>query len=110
MIILDPDRDGCTVWLINSPVTNYVDKVTYIKGNTDENICKSLISRLAEYREIENQWGYYVAKLCWKDCVLLDIAAMGRIYKEIFKHYGLSVLDVIPNNANNISPVTIHID
>ena len=49
MIILDPDRDGCTVWLINSNVTKNKNKVTRIKGGTVEEICKSLINRLTRY-------------------------------------------------------------
>lgn len=110
MIILDPDRDGCTVWLINSPITNNVNKVTRIKGETVDEICKSLIARLTEYKQIKNQWGNWVTELVWKDYVYLDIAAMGHVYKDVFnRQYNMPVLDIIPGNANNIIPARIYI-
>ena len=105
MIILDPDRDGCTVWLINSGVTKNKNKVTRIKGETVEEICKSLIDRLTRYESIQNQWGNWVNTLVWKDYMYLDISAMGRGYKHIFEHYGLPVFDISPGSPNNIIPI-----
>ena len=103
MVILDPDRDGCTVWLIHSPIIGYESKVTHIKGTTFE-VCKSLVNRLTGYKEIKNQCGNYVKKLCWADSVYLDIAAFGRDYKYIFKDYGLDVIDVRAKSADTIIP------
>lgn len=104
MIILDPEINGCTVWLINSPIVDK-NKVTHIKGGTVEEICKELINRLTTYKRVKNQWGNYINKLCWKDCVYLDIAAMGHVYKDVFKHYGLDVEDVVPSSPNNAMPI-----
>ena len=107
MIILDPDRDGCTVWLIN-PYVKEQNKVTHLKGNVEE-VCKSLISRLTEYKKVKNQWGNYVDKLFWKDYVYLDVAAMGRCYKDIFEHYDLPVEDVRACSPNSIIPVEMYL-
>ena len=107
MIILDPDRDGCTVWLINSPVSNK-SKVTHIRGNTFE-VCKSLISRLAEYKEVENQWGNCVSKLFWRDYVYLDITSIGRVYKDMFERYGLYIIDITAKSPNTIIPERTHV-
>lgn len=102
MIILDPDRDGCTVWLIHSPIIGYESKVTHIKGNTLE-VCKSLINRLTVCKKVKSQWGIYVKK-CWVDCVYLDIAAFGRDYKYILRDNGLEVIDISYKSADSIIP------
>lgn len=109
MIILDPGRDECVVWLINSPIINYRNKVTRIKGDVSE-ICKSLIGRLAEYRKVKNQWGNYVDKLFWKDDIYLDVSVIGQVYKDIFKYYGLSIIDVTPlSGVNATIPVKFEV-
>ena len=103
MIILDPEMNGCIVWLINSPISEK-NKVTHIKGETIEEICKGLINRLTTYKRVKNQWGNYINKLCWKDIVYLDITAMGHAYKDVFRHYGLPVEDITPGSPNNVLP------
>jgi hypothetical protein len=102
MVVLDPDRNGCTVWLINSPII-HANKVTHIKGNVYE-VCNSLINRLTIYREVKNQWGNYVKRLCWADNIYLDVSAFGVAYKDIFNDYGLDVIDVRGKNADAIIP------
>lgn len=100
MVILDPDRYGCTVWLINSPIIGCKNKVTHIKGKTSLETCKQIISRLAEYIDVKNQWGIFVERLSWIDDVYLDICEFGKCYKDIFRDYGLSVIDIYPQSPN----------
>lgn len=109
MVILDQDRDGCTVWLINSPVTKYENKVTKVKGGDVLETCKSLINRLAVYKEVRTQWGNWVKRLCWEDNVHLDISTFGKPYRDIFAHYGLGVIDVHARSADIIMPEKIMI-
>lgn len=104
MIILDPDRDGCVVWLINSPII-----ATRIKRDTALEICQSLISRLAVYKDVKNQYGNTIKKLFWADDVYLDVAAFGLTYKDIFNDYGLDVVDIRGRSANTIIPERIHV-
>lgn len=104
MIILDPEMNGCVVWLINSPITEK-NKVTHIKGGTIEEICRELINRLATYGYVENLYGAYVKTLIWKDIVYLDITSMGHMYKDVFRHYGLPVEDITPGSPNNVLPI-----
>lgn len=106
MVILDPDRDGCVVWLINSSITGYKNEVTRIKGNIFE-VCESLVSRLAIYRDVKNQWGNNVKRLFWADDVYLDISAFGITYKDIFNDYGLDIMDIRAKNADTIIPKRI---
>ena len=107
MIILDPDRCGCTVWLINSPIIGYKNKVTYIKGETLLETCKQIISRLGVYKDVKNQWGNFVKRLSWVDDVYLDISAFGKYYKDIFNDYGLDVIDIYGKSPNSIIPKRI---
>ena len=104
MVILDPDRDGCTVWLINSPIIGCKNKVTHIKGKNSLEICKQIISRLAEYKDVKNQWGNFVKRLSWVDDVYLDISAFGKYYKDIFNDYGLDVIEIYGNSPNSLIP------
>lgn len=104
MVILDPDREGCVVWLVNSPIIRHENNVTCIKGDTIEEICKSLIRRLAGYKDIKNQWGNTVTIPCWQDDVYLDISGLGVIYKDVFNNYGLDVIDIRGKNADVIVP------
>lgn len=107
MVILDPDKYGCTVWLINSPIIGCKNKVTHIKGKTSLETCKQIISRLAEYKDVKNQWGIFVERLLWIDDVYLDISAFGKCYKDIFKDYGLNVIDIYPQSSNLSIPKRI---
>lgn len=109
MIILDPDRDGCVVWLINSPIIEYKNNATRIKGDTVLEICQSLISRLAVYKDVKNQYGNTIKKLFWADDVYLDVAAFGLTYKDIFNDYGLDVVDIRSRSANTIIPERINV-
>lgn len=105
MIILDPDRDGCVVWIIN-PYVKDKNRVTRIKGTIDE-VCKQLIYNFTEYKRVKNQWGNYFDKLFWKDYVYLDTAGMGRLYKDILEcRHDLPVEEV---RACNLSSI-IHAD
>lgn len=103
MVILNPERDGCEIWLIKSPILQYESKVTHLKGDV-YTVCKSLIKRLAEYVETKDQWGNRSYKLCWLDYVFLDVAAMGMAYKHIFEKHGLEVTDIHGKNADLIIP------
>lgn len=103
MIILNPDRDGCEVWLIKSPIIQYGSKVTRLKGDIDT-VCKSLVRRLTYWAKTKDQWGNYVERLHWVDFVFLDVAAMGMTYKHIFRDYGLDVIDIHGKNADLIIP------
>lgn len=105
MIILDPYRDGCTVWILSPIIGN---KVTNIKGNVVE-VCKSLIKRLAVYREVKNQWGNYVKQLVWTDDVYLDMSGFGGIYKDIFNDYGLDIIEIRAKSADSIIPERMEI-
>lgn len=110
MVILDPDRDGCVVWLINSPITEYKNKVTRVKGETAYETCLSLISRLAVYKNVKNQWGNSVKKLFWADDVYLDACyAFGKVYKDVFNEYDLNVVDILSKNADTIIPKRIYL-
>lgn len=100
MIILDPHRDGCTVWILSPIIGN---KVTTIKGDVVE-VCKSLIKRLAVYKEVKNQWGNYVKQLVWADDIYLDMSGFGRDYKYIFNDYGLDIIEIRAKSADSIIP------
>lgn len=104
MVILDPDRDGCTVWLINSPIIGCKNKVTHIKGKTAFEMCKSIISRLATYKYVKNQWGNSVKRLSWIDEVYLDMSVFGTYYKDILNDYGLDVVEIRGKSPNSIIP------
>ena len=104
MVILDPDRDGCTVWLINSPIIGCKNKVTHIKGKTSLEICKQIISRLAVYVDVKNQYGNSVKRLAWVDEVYLDISVFGTSYKDILNDYGLDVVEIRAKSPNSIIP------
>lgn len=102
MILLDPDINGCIIWLINSPANDYKSNVTYIKGNIEE-VCYSLVKHFTFYQMIKNQYGNYVKELCWVDEIYLDIAAIGKVYKDVFiNRYKLPVMDVVPKSRNII--------
>ena len=103
MVILNPNKDGCEVWLIQSPILQYESKVTHLKGDI-ETICKSLVKRLAEYVKTKDQWGNYTYKLCWLDSIFLDVAAIGMTYKYVLEDYGLDVIDIHGKNADSIIP------
>lgn len=103
MVILNPNKDGCEIWLIESPVIQYESKVTHLKGDIDA-VCKSLITRLTEYIKTKDQWGNCTYKLCWLDSIFLDVAAMGMTYKRIFEDYGLKVVDIHGRKADSIIP------
>lgn len=107
MIILDPDRYGCTVWLINSPIIGCKNKVTHINGKTSLETCKQIISRLAAYKDVKNQWGNSVKRLSWVDDVYLDISVFGTYYKDIFNDYGLDVIEIYPQSPNSSIPKII---
>jgi hypothetical protein len=102
MIILDPDRNGCVVWLINPAIAKHGAK-TYIRGDLNE-VCNSLIKRITLYKKVKNQQGNYVKRLCWADDVYLDISGFGMGYKNIFSEYGLDVVDFCGKNADWIIP------
>lgn len=107
MVILDPDRYGCTVWLINSPITGCKNKVTHIKGKNSAETCKEIISRLAEYKDVKNQLGNSVKRLSWLDDVYLDSSVFEKCYKYIFNYYGLNVIDICPQSSNLSIPKRI---
>jgi hypothetical protein len=109
MVILDTERDACIVWLINSPIIGYENKVTRIKGSVSE-ICKSLVSRLAVYEDTKNQWGNNIQKLYWADNVYLDVSGFGLDYKYILNNnYDLDVVDIRGINADSIIPERMHL-
>lgn len=103
MVILNPDREGCEIWLIESPVTQYKNSVTYLRGDV-ETICKSLVKRLAKYAKTKDQWGNYTYILRWQDSVFLDVAAMGMTYKYILEDYGLDIVEIHGRSADSIIP------
>lgn len=107
MIILNPNMDGCEVWLIKSPIVQYENKVTRIKGDNINDVCKSLMRRLTHYEKVKNQMGNYIEKLFWSDDVYLDVAAFGLAYKDIFDKYDLDVIDIRGKKADMIIPERI---
>lgn len=82
-MIIDPDRDGCTVWEGN--------KVQHLKG-TPEECVYSIVKTLAKRYEIIN-------KEEAKDIdfnIGLDTAGIGIYYRDIFEHYGIRIYEIKP--------------
>jgi len=81
MYILDPDRDGCTVWRISpNSEENYV---THIRGT-----CESVVNTLLH-------------EVTTNDIVYIDNNdPTTRYYQDIFRHYGISVT-FVPRRARN---------
>lgn len=83
--------------------------MTHVKGETAYETCLSLISRLAVYKNVKNQWGNSVEKLYWADDVYLDNCfAFGKVYKDVFDEYGLDVIDILSKSADTIIPKRIY--
>lgn len=74
MYILDPDRDGCTVWYI-SPNENE-NYITYIGGGCIEVI-------------------YELQAITINDMVYIDDSPFTQIYQNTFRDLGIS-LHIIP--------------
>lgn len=97
MIILDPDRDGCHVWSINSSFKE--DFVSYIKGTPKEVITKILPS-ITTYVGGRNQYGNRCSTLVLTDMVYIDHSPIVYEYTDIFDDLGF-YLNVIPTKSKS---------
>ena len=97
MIILDPDRDGCHVWSINSSFKE--DFVSHIKGTPNEVINK-LLPSITTYIDSRNQWGNRCRVLVLTDTVCIDWSPLSYEYKDIFDELGL-YLRIIPAKSKS---------
>lgn len=88
MIILDPDRDGCTLWFVNSCVNE--NFVSHING-TPEVIVRTLLPYITEYAEVRNQWGNRDRQLVLKDMVYIDNTPLTHPYRQAFNHLGFYI-------------------
>jgi hypothetical protein len=91
-MIIDPDRDGCTIWEGN--------KVQHLKG-TPEECVYSIIKKLDErYGLIKPSKKYELINIQEaKDIdfnIALDVMGIGRYYKDIFEHHGIKIHEIRP--------------
>jgi len=82
MLIIDPDRDGCTVW--------HEDKVCHIKGNVDECILK-VVNYMKRHRTLrELKYPYIVGNGTFKvgvryefdEDIGIDVSSYGKIFGD----------------------------
>jgi len=72
-MIIDPDRNGCTIWEGNN--------VQYIRDNAQD--CAKKIIEYVTY-PIEDG-----TRSQWNFNILLDTTAIGYIYADLFKQHGI---------------------
>lgn len=82
-MIIDPGRDGCTIW--------EGDKVQYLKGTPKEciNLIVKTLKKRYEVIDIEEA----------RDIdfnIALDITSIGVYYKDTFEHYGIKIHEIRP--------------
>ena len=80
-MILDPSRDGCTIWSGN--------KVQFIKGDADE-CCKKIINYITDEWDdkTKHQWCYDIR---------LDTKGIGMAYADYFSRCGVEFIPVVPS-------------
>lgn len=88
MIILDPDRDGCTVWCVNSPFPE--NCISHIKG-TPEEIVKTILPYITEYIPVRSRWGNRYDQCVLKDIVYIDQSPLMHPYVQIFNDMGFYI-------------------
>jgi hypothetical protein len=77
-MIIDPDRDGCTIWEGN--------KVQYIKGNAHECIEKIVTYITFPFDDgIIGQWHFNI---------LLDTTVFGQIYTDYLNKHGIKFEEI----------------
>jgi adenylosuccinate synthase len=92
-IIIDPSRDGCTLW--------NKEFVTSIRGNIDE-VCKDIYSRVTYVlHEDEDEYQCFQFKK-----IGVDITGIGRAYKDTLTKYGLEVVDIVGKPIDTYLDVT----
>lgn len=99
MIILDPDRDGCTVWCVNS--FSKENFVTYIKGNCRE-VFYTLLPRITTHIVSRNQYGNTQKLLVLKDMVYIDNSSISVPYVDMFNNEGLYIETLSHRSSKNI--------
>lgn len=97
MIILDPERDGCHVWCINS---NFKENfVSFIKGDCRE-VINTILPHITTNIQCRNQWGNRCKVLVLTDMVYIDHSPLSHRYEDIFNSLGLC-LNVIPTKSSS---------
>ena len=81
-MIVDPSRDGCTIWVGN--------KVQFIKGNPEE-CCKIIIKYNTDEWEdgTRHQWSFDIK---------LDTKGIGMAYADYFQRCGLEFIPIVSSN------------
>ena len=97
MIILDPDRNGCHIWSINSSLKE--DFVSYIKG-TPKEVINKLLPSITTYIDSRNQYGNQCRIMVLTDMVCIDLSPLSYEYKHIFDDLEL-YLKVIPAKSKS---------
>lgn len=84
-MILDPSRDGCTIWEGN--------KVQYIKGSPKE-CCETILKSITQ--AYENPETKEIERFQVKLYFGLDVAGIGRMYADYFKYMGIEFYEIKP--------------
>jgi adenylosuccinate synthase len=93
MIIIDPERRGCTLW------SNL--NVTTMEG-TIEDCVDSIFKRIMiPIVDEENN----IVRYHQQYDIGLDVGGIGRAWKDEFKRRNIRVLDIVGKQINNFLPV-----
>lgn len=100
-MIIDPDRNGCTVWMGN--------KFQILTGSIDEcceRIIKFITRDISEESELYRRCFNFInfkkskctitGKEQWLFDVYLDTVGIGKAYADYFDHYGIIYEKVVP--------------
>lgn len=95
-MILDPSRDGCTIWIGDKVVTG-------IKG-TPEEACEQIYRRVVIKRRTDFDKFSYNQMYDLN----IDTTGIGAVYKNILSsRYKLITNDIRINHIDNILPITL---
>lgn len=83
MYLLDPDKDGCTIWNLRNKKVQHVDGNAFSIGE--------LMTHLAAHIETD-EWG---EKLVQHADIYVDISGFGKIYADVLDDNGLEVIEVV---------------
>lgn len=91
-MILDPYRDGCTIWM--------GENVTSIKGNPHD-VCEQIYMRVIVARESTNEKVHY--EQVYE--IGVDIGGDGIIYKKVLNDMGIKTYDIRGKRLDDILPL-----
>lgn len=87
-IILDPSRDGCTVWFVGR------NTVKFLKGNPQE-VCEKLYKFCT--CSYKNKYGAIITEQCVE--IALDYMGIGFSYRDcLINSYGLTISLIKPEH------------